>query len=565
VLAAAARSQAARERSLRVVLRVMHMRPLTRRSLLSGAAGAGAAALMRRPVALAALGAPEARVAERPLGALAAGVTRIELARNADLVGVQWRASPRGGGPRSRVELSFRDAAGGWSAWVPAGAAAHGPDRVLGASANGAAIVGEPVWAGGTREIALRSDRPLASASLHLVDVSDGVGASRLARAGLGPIAGAASLPLAEPTLAAGAGQPPIIARRAWARGRSRPRVAPAYGAVRVGFVHHTENPNGYSPGEVPAMLRAIFAFHTYVNGWNDIGYNFAIDAFGRIFEARAGGIDEPVTGAQAGGYNYASTGVAVLGSFQSARISRAAHASLVRLLAWKLSLHGVPAHARATVKVNPGGAVWSKYPANAQVPLPTIAGHRDADSTDCPGDALYAELPGIRAAVARLAPLPTRATLALSLPAPAGQPATAPEAGTPGTPAASAPPSAPPPSAGAIALTGTLALSDGAPVAGVPVAIQVRRVSARGETVLEQTLASAQTDANGVFATTLPPQPAGARIALRALFLGGAGTGAHAGAAVSAPLAVTPAANPAPATPAPTAPAPAPAPGGAP
>jgi hypothetical protein len=37
-------------------------------------------------------------------------------------------------------------------------------------------------------------------------------------------------------------------------------------------------------------MLRAIFAFHRDVRGWNDIGYNFVIDAFGRIFEARAGG-----------------------------------------------------------------------------------------------------------------------------------------------------------------------------------------------------------------------------------------------------------------------------------
>ena len=82
------------------------------------------------------------------------------------------------------------------------------------------------------------------------------------------------------------------------------PRVAPEYGAVRMAFVHHTENPNGYSAGEVPAMLRAIFVFHRYVRGWNDIGYNFVIDLYGRIFEARAGGIDEPVVGAQAGGYN---------------------------------------------------------------------------------------------------------------------------------------------------------------------------------------------------------------------------------------------------------------------
>ena len=113
-----------------------------------------------------------------------------------------------------------------------------------------------------------------------------------------------------------------------------------------MAFVHHTENPNGYLPGEVPAMLRAIFVFHRDVRGWNDIGYNFVIDAFGRIFEARAGGIDEPVVGAQAGGYNLVSTGVAVLGSFTSQPISAPARSALQRLLAWKLALHGVPPRA---------------------------------------------------------------------------------------------------------------------------------------------------------------------------------------------------------------------------
>jgi hypothetical protein len=122
--------------------------------------------------------------------------------------------------------------------------------------------------------------------------------------------------------LPAGSGQPPILAREAWALGLCRPRVAPEYGSVEVAFVHHTENPNGYLPAEVPAMLRAIFAFHRDGRGWNDIGYNFILDRFGRIFEARAGGIDEPVTGAQAGGYNYRSTGIGVLGEYGARQIS---------------------------------------------------------------------------------------------------------------------------------------------------------------------------------------------------------------------------------------------------
>jgi len=531
----------------------MPARALTRRSLLLGSAGAAAGALLRRPAALAALAArAQTRIEKRELGNLPAGVTRVDLARNADLIALQWRA-PR----HAHVELSFRGARTRWSAWVAAGSAAHGPDAAAGADQG---VGGEPVWSGGTRAIAVRSDSALSDVRVQLIDVSDGLGARRIALSAA-PLATAAALPLAQPTLAAGPGQPPIIARHAWAHGTSRPRVAPAYGSVRLAFVHHTENPNGYSRGEVPAMLRAIFAFHTYINGWNDIGYNFAIDSFGRIFEARAGGIDEPVTGAQAGGYNYASTGIAVLGSFKSNPISPPAHAALVRLLAWKLSLHGVGARAHTVVKVNPAGAVWSKFPANGLVPLPSIAGHRDADSTDCPGDALYAQLPRIRAAVQRLAPRPTRATLALGVPAPsAQQPSAQPSSGQPPGTATPAPPSSSEaPGPGAVTLAGTLALLDGTPVAGAPVSIQARVVGRRGESVSEQTLASAQTDANGAFsASVVPPARAARSIALRALYPGGSAAGAApARAAVSAPVNVRAIA---PATPAPSAtPAPAP------
>src|ERR1700684_890939 len=124
------------------------------------------------------------------------------------------------------------------------------------------------------------------------------------------------SLPLVASGLQAGPGQPPIIARRAWALGGSHPKVAPEYGTVQLAFVHHTENPDGYSAAEVPGMLRSIYDFHRYTHGWNDIGYNFVIDRFGRIFEARAGGIDEPGGGAQAGGRHAYSTGIALLGTY---------------------------------------------------------------------------------------------------------------------------------------------------------------------------------------------------------------------------------------------------------
>ena len=318
-------------------------------------------------------------------------------------------ATPAAGEP----ELRFRRGDGSWSRWASAGAHGHGPDG----SAPSGTLTGDPLWSGGTTAVQLRSARALGGVRLWLVDVSSGRGARLQALATGGPFASAAALPLAMPVLAAGAGQPPIIARQAWARRVSPPRVAPEYGDVELAFVHHTDNPNGYTPGEVPAMLRAIYAFHRFVNGWNDIGYNFVLDLFGRIFEARAGGIDEPVVGAHAGGYNIYSTGIAVLGTFSEVPVSAACRQALERLLAWKLSLHGVTAIGRVTVRVDPAGARFSRFPANARVPLPHIAGHRDADTTDCPGNVLYGELPSIRRSVGLLAGRPAKATLALLSP----------------------------------------------------------------------------------------------------------------------------------------------------
>jgi hypothetical protein len=506
---------------------LMSAHGLTRRSLLAAGAGALAGALTRPGGALAALGGPSPpRLGEREVGLLGRRALTVELSVLADLVGVQWASGSAAG-----LQLRFRTPGAGWSAWVAAGGHGHGPDAPAPAAGN----VGDPVWTGGASAVQLRSSSPLSDVRLHLIDVSGGLGARREALA-LGPLARAAALPSATPLLAAGAGQPAIIARRAWARGLAHPRVTPEYGAVRMAFVHHTENPNGYVPGEVPAMLRAIFAFHRYVNGWNDIGYNFVVDLFGRVFEARAGGIDEPVVGAHAGGYNLVSSGVAVLGSFMSVPISTPARRTLERLLAWKLALHGVPSQGRVTVRVNPAGARYSRFPANAHVSLPRVAGHRDADSTDCPGDVLYGELRGLRAGVHHLAGLPVRVTLAL-VPA---SPPTEPPPGTPVEPPVPGPPApgttAPPTATAAPAmLTGTVAFLDGTPIVGVPIQLQARSVARKGEIVQEQPLGQPTSDARGSFALPASFPGLSGPLWLRALFTGSG----SAGASVSDPLLV--------------------------
>ncbi len=472
---------------------------MTRRSLLRAGAGALAGATLRPAGALAVPGSSLLRTIE--LGTLH-GTRAVALPAGVAVAGLEWRA-----GRAARPELRVRTDSSSWGPWTAAGAHGHGPDAAAEARQRG-----DPLWVGGARLAQLRSGAPLAGARLQLV-----LGAEPRSEAAQ------AALPLAQPVLAAGPGQPPIIARAAWAKGIPPPRVAPIYGAVDLAFVHHTENPNGYSSGQVPAMLRAIFLFHREFNGWNDIGYNFVLDSFGRIWEARAGGIDEPVVGAHAGGYNLVSSGVAVLGSYSGTQISTAAQAALQRLLAWKLALHGTPPSGRVTVRVNAAGASYSKYPANARVSLRRVSGHRDADSTDCPGDALYGQLPAIRASVTGLAGDPVRATLAL---------------------VAALAPSQPP------QLAVTLATLAGAPLAGATVQLQARTVARRGVEVTETPVAEGVTDATGAWVAPASFAVGAAKPAwVRALYAGGPGGGA----AVSAAVKVGPVAPLTPPAPAPT------------
>jgi hypothetical protein len=174
-----------------------------------------------------------------------------------------------------------------------------------------------------------------------------------------------------------------------------------------MAFIHHTVDANGYGPGQVPAMLRAIQAYHQDAQGWGDIGYNFVIDRFGRVWEGRDGGLDRPVIGAHTQGFNTGSVGIAVLGSFSSTLPSDAALTATAQVAGWKLGVAGVSPTATTTM-VSGGN---DRYPAGRVVTFNTVSGHLDAKPTSCPGAHLYARLPIIRtrasavAAVVRASP----------------------------------------------------------------------------------------------------------------------------------------------------------------
>ena len=67
-------------------------------------------------------------------------------------------------------------------------------------------------------------------------------------------------------------------------------------------------------------MVRGIQSYHVRSNGWNDIGYNFLVDPFGQVFEGRKGGITKQRDRRAREGFNTGSVGVAVLGTYESAR-----------------------------------------------------------------------------------------------------------------------------------------------------------------------------------------------------------------------------------------------------
>ena len=439
---------------------------ITRRDVLGGAAAAGAGLVLGPAVARASATGGEASVFARHVGRLAPGTARLIVpGRPFSLAGVRWSAPGR-----ARIELRARRAGGAWGPWASASVQGHDGDGVVDAG-----HVGEGLWTGRAAELELRCDRPVDDVSVSFVAAEARTGSDTAGAQA------AAALPPATPVLPAGPGQPPIIARQAWAGPGDRPTHAPTYGEIELAFVHHTESPNGYGPGDVPGMLRAIYSFHVHGRGWWDIGYNFLVDHFGRIWEGREGGIDAPVIGAQAGDWNAISTGVAVLGTFIDAPPPPAALAALERLLAWKLSLHGLPVTGELAAVVQRSDVRYTQFRAGEQIHLPRIAGHRDADATDCPGDALYRRLPQLRPQVARLAGTPALVTLDAAV--------------------------ASLPSGPTLTTSGRLTRRGGAAIAGAPIQIQ-----AIGD---PSPLATATTGADGSFTATFTPRRS---VLLRAL-----------------------------------------------
>lgn len=161
--------------------------------------------------------------------------------------------------------------------------------------------------------------------------------------------------------------KPNIVSRNGWGAAPASGQMD-AIGAVNYSIIHHTDTPN-YETGSTAAQrVKNIQYYHMNTNKWSDIAYHFLIADDGIIYEGRS----IQYAGAHCVGRNSDSIGIALLGTFNSVNISKAQERSLTKLLGWLTDTR-------------------------FNIPTDNIKGHRDYNSTDCPGSQLYSYLEPIR------------------------------------------------------------------------------------------------------------------------------------------------------------------------
>ncbi|MFW2380978.1 MAG: N-acetylmuramoyl-L-alanine amidase [Acidimicrobiales bacterium] len=191
-----------------------------------------------------------------------------------------------------------------------------------------------------------------------------------------------------------------IRPRSDWAGTDRPPKSEPIPEDVQLLVVHHTLIPgNGYREDQVAKLFRDIYDFHTGPEkGWPDIAYNFMVDQFGGIWEAREGSLDGPVRGSATGGNQGFSQLCCFMGDLSNQPPTEEATAAMAWLLAQLADRYDIDTSPGATVTLESLGS--TRFAPGEEMTLSTMSGHRDVSLTACPGDAGYAflqqTLPGL-------------------------------------------------------------------------------------------------------------------------------------------------------------------------
>lgn len=182
--------------------------------------------------------------------------------------------------------------------------------------------------------------------------------------------------------------EPPVVPQSVWRAGLNPPIPGRKATPTRHCIVHHSASSNADTNSV--KLVRGFYIYHTEVNGWDDIGYNYLIGYDGTIFAGRdpekPGIRQDNVLGAHFCGKNSYTMGVCVIGDFETEAPDPRAVSSLRHLLTWKIFKD----------KMNPLDSLHHPDTINGGL-LPVLAGHRNGCATDCPGQLLFDMLPQLR------------------------------------------------------------------------------------------------------------------------------------------------------------------------
>ncbi len=173
--------------------------------------------------------------------------------------------------------------------------------------------------------------------------------------------------------------EPVSTDQQIWRIGLQAPQYDRSFSKVKHLIIHHSAGSN--TNENYTQVVRDIYIYHTEVNGWSDIGYNYLIAQDGTIFKGRDPdtGAQDDVRGAHFCGMNTGTMGVCLLGDYTSIAPTDEAIESLLNLLSWKLDKEDLNA--------------FESFSFNSIPNLGAISGHRDGCATECPGTKTYLQI----------------------------------------------------------------------------------------------------------------------------------------------------------------------------
>ncbi len=318
--------------------------------------------------------------------------------------GSPWRRHLRASGADGEVQVLLRTSEDGqtWSRWYEVALERAAEERRRGEGVHRADLDRRrPLRAGARARAAGAGAAPARLRDVRVVAINsteDADTASALVGVVRRAAATVAGFHLTSPA-AAMTTKPKIVTRAEWGANESWRSGSPDYAPVKMAFVHHTDSGNSYTAlagaGHRPRHLR--------------LPHQVAALERHRLQLPRSTATAPSTRGATAGS-RAASSAPRCSASTPAARASPSSAPSPTPRLRrrpsppWSGCSSGSSTcttstrWAQATLVCGYG----QKYATGQQVRFPAIAGHRDANYTDCPGGRLYAQLPNIRKVVAR-------------------------------------------------------------------------------------------------------------------------------------------------------------------